>query len=89
MKHKLLALSEESDILASLEKRASINEEIYSSREEIQTWNQDIDSEVVDSKVEDVDQKQCIVIIAEISTADAIEASNNVTAWSMKIMYLI
>ena len=89
MKHKLLALSEESDILASLEKRASINEEIYSSREEIQTWNQDIDSEVVDSKVEDVDQEQCIVTIAEISTADAIEASNNVTAWSMKIMYLI
>lgn len=52
------------------------------SREEIQTWNQDIGSEDIDSEVEDDDQEQCIVTTAEISTTEAIEAFNKVIAWS-------
>ena len=52
------------------------------SREEIQTWNQDIGSEDIDSKVKDDDQEQCIVTTAEISTTEAIEAFNKVIAWS-------
>ena len=52
------------------------------SQEEIQTWNQDIGSEDIDSEVEDDDQEQCIVTIAEISTTEAIEIFNKVIAWS-------
>ena len=51
----------------------------------IQTWNQDISSEDIDSEVEDDDQEQCIVTTTKIST---IEASVKLLL-GVKIIYLI
>ena len=50
------------------------------SREEIQTWNQDIGSDDIYKEVKDNDQEQCIVTTAEISTTEATEAFNKVIA---------
>ena len=68
--------------MASLDKDTNINVQL--SRREIQTWNEDIGSEGVAGKVEDNDQDQCIVTTADIDTMEAIEALNEVIAWSEK-----
>ena len=78
MKLRVLTLSEKSDILASLDKVVSIGVQL--SQEELQSWNQEIDSEDIDRKVEDDDREQCIVTTAEISTTEAIETFNKVIA---------
>ena len=67
-------------------KAQALTNGVQLSQEEIQTWNQDIGSEDIDSEVEDDDQEQCIVTIAEISTAETIEAFNKVIG--VKIIYL-
>ena len=43
---------------------------------QIQTWNQNIGSEVIDSEVKDDHQEQFIVTAAKISTTKAIEVFN-------------
>ena len=56
--------------------------DVQLSRKEIQTWNQNIEIEGIDSEVEDDNHEQCIVTAAEINTIEAIEAFNKVIAWS-------
>ena len=85
MKRKVLTLSEKVIFWQAWTKAQALTNGVSLSREEIQTWNQDIGSANIDSEVEDDDQEQCIVTTTKIST---IEASVKLLL-GVKIIYLI
>ena len=62
-------------------KAQALTNGVQLSREKIQTWNQDIESEDIYDEVGDDDQDQCIVATAKNSTTEAIEAFIKVIAW--------
>ena len=72
MERKELTLSTKVTFWQAYTKAQALTNGVQFSREEIQTWNQDIGNEVED------DDQECIATTAEISTTDAIEAFNKV-----------